>query len=524
MTPFVDDSPQRGGRGRRLPLLFAACALTLGLAHALLNPYLQAPDELAHVDLIHALAEGETWPGVADRDIDDVFFGARAELGWEKYTYARSGPDAPARGERSSLDEFPDRPDIDVVNPATQHPPLYYVAVASVSEAVAPIVFAVVDNTADRTLSLQRLVNVVALALAAYLTVAAVDVLGGGRRSQLLAGGMFLLLPQLVYIGAAVNNDNGLLLGFAATLALGARIATGDTGTRRAVLLGVVAAATAATKSFGVVAVGWAPLFYVPAWVRLRGGAQRVWRSALVATSVGVVLGGAWWVANLLRYGTVQPRALEKPPRPPLEGYDHGLFDWLGKYLPNKVQSFVGDFGYLDAPVPSWIAWLVAAAGMTMLVWAVVVTWRRPRSQRWHLLLLVPFILVASALAAFNYVVVIEELGGRIAGAQGRYLFGAVPPAVALVGLALGRRTRWLPGVVVVAAVAMQVIGLWTVLRAFYAGNTAIDQLRAAAAWAPWHPAVSVGAAVLVAAALAALVRTALVDANRRGSAPVRLR
>jgi hypothetical protein len=474
-----------------LPMVVAVATMLLAMTYSLLNPFLQSPDELAHADLVVALTQGDQWPDPGSQLIAGPLYAARSELGWEKYTYARRSGAAPVRSERLDLADLQGRDSDGDVNAATQHPPFYYVATAMVAGVVSPALFAVVDANVDRVVWVQRLVNVLALALAAWCTVAAVRELGGGRGAQLTAGAMLLAVPQLLYIGSSVNNDNGVVLAFAVALHSAAKVLVGDLSRRRAVVLGVAAAAAGLMKSFGLVAVVWVPVVYLARWRASGGRLGSVVPSGVVASGVAGVVGGSWWVLNVVRFGVAQPRVPERPEFTPLAGYDHGFVDWLRGYVPNVVQSFFGDFGYLDLPIAPWLAWAAAGAGLALIVVALARLVRGPRFERWTAVLVVPAALTTLGLGAYHYLVIIEQYGGRFAATQGRYMFGAVPATVALVGLAIGDRWRLLAPATFVAAVGMQMVGLVTLLHGFYAGATLPARLKSAATWSPWSPWLS---------------------------------
>jgi hypothetical protein len=96
---------------------------------------------------------------------------------------------------------------------------------------------------------------------------------------------------------------------------------------------------------------------------------------------------------------------------------------------------------------------------------------------------------------------------------QGRYLFGGLVglSVLASVGLGrlLGRRAALLPLVLLLAAAAMQLRAVVTLLHAFWGeeGAGVVDSLAAAAAWSPWPPWLLVG---LVAAGAGTVVATGM--------------
>jgi 4-amino-4-deoxy-L-arabinose transferase-like glycosyltransferase len=251
-------------------------------------------------------------------------------------------------------------------------------------------------------------------------------------------------VPQLQRVGSSVNNDAGYTLAFATVLALLARVATGDVQRRAVVLTGVAVGVAMLTKGFALVlplAVGLS--FLVGG---RRSSADRSWTAGLLpgllSLVVAFVVGGWWWLRNLVLYGTVQPSGwpasyrdvLRLEPREPGEPAPVG--DFLQGAYSRLSERFWGglEINYVGPDTfPHWWTNLLVVAVCAAVAAALVGAGRR----RLPLLVsvLVPFV---STVGIVGYGI----WGGYsysldFPGAQGRYLFGSLPSMAVAVALGL---------------------------------------------------------------------------------------
>jgi hypothetical protein len=273
----------------------------------------------------------------------------------------------------------------------------------------------------------------------------------------------------------------------------------------------------------------WAALAYGAALLAPgRSARVRTLTSGLLAAGVAVLVGGWWWVANVVRFGAVQPQVLDPFP---VRAFDPDLLAFTEGVVVRLTASTWGSFGWLEVRLPE----LAQLAGAVVLVLGVsLAVGRRAPAPGARAA-------AAVALAAFcvQVAVVYQQSlknylrGGYFAGLQGRYLFAFVAVLAALVALGLSgllprTRQRVAPLAALAAVAVMQVVGVVTALRGFWwADGTGLGRaLAVQSAWAPFPPPVLLLALVVGLAALVLLVRSLVTrppDAPRRAADPVGL-
>jgi 4-amino-4-deoxy-L-arabinose transferase-like glycosyltransferase len=255
-----------------------------------------------------------------------------------------------------------------------------------------------------------------------------------GATSSVAAAASFLPagLPQLTHLGGAVNND-------ALTITLGAAVTwlALEFVTRRAVRgwaigLGVTMTAMLWTKGTAL------PMLVVVAAAFLlrakRFGVRRTAGDALLAT-LCILPGLAWWVANVVRFGALQPDGYPKSYLDLLPKGHITLGHWLHGFFPGLTRSFFADFGWLEAPPPAVVTAVLSVAVLVLVLVGVVRC-----GPRWATALLAQLSWVMPLIAIMDTSHSASDRIGALQGVQGRYLFVGVAAIAATVGVAVGGR------------------------------------------------------------------------------------
>ncbi len=507
-------------------VLASLLLLLVSLSWAALTPGFRAPDEVQHLNSVVRLAEGDGWPKPGDAFVREEVIDARELSGSTqdgKRTYlpgsVNGGPDSlrfaevPPTGvaERESLDGLDDEPtDTRSIDQMTQHPPGYYALAAVVYDAAQ-----VGEWRYDRALFLLRALGALMIAVTVPVScfVAARELTGlewAGR----LAAFAPLLVPQLGFVGGSVTNDAAAIAVAAVLWAALLKVLCSGPSRRRLLVLGLAVAAALWTKGTALSLIPGAFLAIPLAYRRSRGGALRDWgRPAAVSTGLvmagAFVLGGWWWALNIVRFGSLQPAAYYTPQgaMSPL-----GIFEFAEIFARRIRQSFFGDIGLLEAPMPDWFT--LSLLWVFLVLCGVGLLSRRRLGAR--LIILLGLGLTVGILFTTTYSAHLHTL--NLPGLQGRYLFVLIVPLAALLAAGLvriGRVARlsgvWLGGGVAAVGLVVALLGLGFGFRIYYVepGRSWGDAVDLFLGWSPWSPIVIAGllsSLVLCALALALLL------------------
>jgi uncharacterized membrane protein len=481
---------------------------------AVLAPGFRAPDEPQHVNSVMRLATGGGWPDPGQAMLSDATLLATREAGFTGTDQAVSRALAPVLPrsiipsgglefaklvpvpphERSVLDHTADLQDevAPTVDQMTQHPPLYYALAALTVRA-----FGALDWRWDHQLLLLRLLNCLIATAAVPLVAATARQLTGSRPVALTAAAGLVAIGQFAHINAAVSNDTlATVLGMSTTF-LAARALTRQHGPGLAVVSGVVLGLGLLTKGFMLAAIPMVAFALLLTRAATRDSHEgppspgrrsaRRWANAGIALAVAFVVGGWWWLRNLLRFGTVQPDGMK---RAPLAWGDQepNLAYFLREAVDKLTTSFWGNFAWLELPLPGWLI-----ATMTSLL-AVALAAALATGVRHSLLVLGLFPLGTVAVILFGtYRSYVEQ--NIIAGLQGRYLFSTLAvllPAAAIGAMWLAGRVApgvapRLPAPTLAAALASAAYALLQFFRGAYQ-PTNESLVNALVRWEAWSP------------------------------------
>jgi small subunit ribosomal protein S36 len=524
--------PQRSpfwSRVRSIPrivwliILLNACLL---FGYSVLFPLYRAPDEHGHVDMILQVREEFSYPDYNEAFYSDRIIESLSLVHFDRGSQHLLAEEALPRSARPSFSEIPAQSDLtDTPNLLGTHPPLYYGLLAAISSFIGSLTPGDAWSF-DAVVGMLRLLNIFMIAflpLLAFITV---------RRFQwpfpvaIGAALVPLAIPQLANIGSSVNNDNLLTLLTSLVTVLLVRVSTGDSSMRTAVWLGVLGGLALFTKGFALAVPLWLGAGYLVA-IRSKAPARLALRRLGVALVLSTLLGGWWWIRNVVLFGSLRT-GTELDPRPlAAPGFEADTVWWLGRYLSWMMDRFWGSFGRVDIILD----WNIVVAATAILLGAIAFAFiggAKPWT-RWHILLLLfPFLTTLALVTGGAYESYLRL--GQPLGFHGRYLFPGIVGLAAVVALGLGhllrRWRRFLPLVLFIAAAAIHLASVRLTMPLYWGSVNASlgDRFEALLAWSPWPSWLVVGIGIIgILSALAVvvgLVRMAISEGNRR--APVR--
>jgi 4-amino-4-deoxy-L-arabinose transferase-like glycosyltransferase len=403
---------------KQWPLLLIVLAyLFVGSLYAVYTPDWQAPDEPAHYNYIHQLANGRL-PIMEPSDYDEAY-----------------------RNEVVSS-RFAPHYSIEPLRYEDWQPPLYYLV-------QTPVFW--LFKGALRPLRLFSVLLGAGVVLLAYGV--AWQVFDGRRWLALTAAAFVAFLPQHVAMMAAVNNDSlaELLIAAILWLLVGGMGEWGRGGVGEncqlsivncqllGLLLGLGFLTKATVYIMAPVVAGVVVWHY---W----GDRRRMVRAGVLLFGPALLLGGLWWGRNLVVYdgldfmGTAAHDAVVVGQLRTADWVaDVGWGTAVWAFLRTTFNSFWGQFGWMGVPMPPWVyqvlllftvlvlAGLLAAAARTAV--------NPPETFPYSWFVLAAVVDLTLLLYLFYNFTFVQH--------QGRYLFPALVPIS--LGVAVGLGALWRP-------------------------------------------------------------------------------
>lgn len=291
------------------------------------------------------------------------------------------------------------------------------------------------------------------------------DIWPDQTEKQLLFLAIAALSPMFIYIGGSVNNDNLVVFLSVLLLWLTVRGVRNSFNWTTSLLIGLIWGLALLTKLSAVMlVVTWGVGLL---WISWRSKDISLLLSrALAITILALIVSGWWYARNVYLYG--EPTALEQM----LDIWGARRLDTFGpsEFTGAVIYSwttFWGRFGYGQIILPPAIYWFYAALtliGVTGFSWRALSIYRQ---GKWRDVSGIWPVFVATSLVFFAGL--FYYFFRNLSGANGRYIFPAIPAIAALIvaGLSAFRpsRTAVTALILVLLAVAMFSVGVfvpWT--------------------------------------------------------------
>jgi 4-amino-4-deoxy-L-arabinose transferase-like glycosyltransferase len=518
-------------RLRRLPRSLWLVVVLQGLlmvAMGVLYPTFQEPDEVAHVDYVIAHLHGDWFSGPGERLYQTGVLDANAEVPGTQFRIHVGGKPAFERDKRQSFDERGTATAVDrSPNQMVQHPPLYYGLAAGYTYLI--------PNFSDRASDVQvfwlRFLSMLLLLPVPVLAFLIGRRLTGDDTVALVMAILPLSMPVFLRTGASVTNDSlAILLGTALLYGL-SRVVSGDLTRRTAVLIGLLWGAGLLTKAFALVMPPVIILMYLIAGrgtlvARIKSG----WQPTAIAGLTGFLVGGWWWIRNVLVYDVVQPNGLgsEWGSLNKVFGPDHAggtEFGFFQNYFRLFGARLWGSLGLIDVPSMRFnAAAIVAVLFLLLVIGGVTAGLRYSSTPRWAA---VAFVLPLLLTMALTYMgargVYLRTL--KLPGIQMRYVLPVLPGLTVSAAVALrrifGRGARWLPVGVLLFALVFDAIAALVVLD-IEMGPRVPEMLhriwggfKFVLGWAPWPGPITVSLIALTGVVALVTLGSVVSDARR---------
>ena len=279
---------------------------------------------------------------------------------------------------------------------------------------------------------------------------------------QFAAAAVVATQPGLAFASARVGNDILTACTFTAVLAWLAWMLRAPPDRRQGYLLGVLLAAAALTKATSLALLPLTAVALLLIWMSHRASGAEVWRVALRATALFVVLTGWWWVVVLLETGSPLGNRGALTGILPFDGtgaagilatLQLGALDFgaAGEWIRDAYRTYwIHQFPYEVRPEGFWYfaplgAACVATVGLARMAWRERRSLRLPDRPLLRLTLLLLLAPLALTLPFFAVDMLRASDGLSFLTASGRFSLPAASAAavlfvLGLTQLAAGRR------------------------------------------------------------------------------------
>lgn len=500
---------------RRLPpipakvWLIAALWASLLLGASLLWPMSYGYSEPAHIDMAYAYSAdpfhfygaGHLLPTQATVNMQQLVPGYPPKE-------SLAGAPIPLRGERPSFAQLGGHAATHGTPPnqMVQHPPLYYW-----TEAVVLRVPGVSHLSWDKQVWLMRLLSVLfmlPIPILAWAT--ATRVLShihphpDATRLAVLAAVVPLTIPNLIRVGSSVTNESLLILAASVVSYLATRVMTGDLSRRTGIWMGAGLAVALLTKGSALVLPPIALAAYILGAARREDGVRadtRAFLLALVAPATGCLIGGLWWLRNLVDYGRVQIDGLGSAYERNLYGpptNTGGVGDFVPKFLHFFTHRIWGGIGLPDSPTltPFLVYGWFAVVMIGVLTCIFLRTGRGSQLRTLALAAAPVFTMVGLLVSSYPKYHKWPGIPPYPRASQGHYVYHlivivSVLAAVGWLRLLQPRAHSWLVPITLVGAILtnaaawLYVLDSWYKPRGAPAAHGYLDTLHSLSRWSP---------------------------------------
>lgn len=407
----------------RAYLIHVAAATLLvflaGVFAAATTPYFGGPDERNHYNSVVRVVDGGGWPLPYEAGIEPSVHRAWLESGRTLSNVPAIDPIPLATDRSNVLAEFDN--DISDIDNMVQHPPLYYFLTAGAVAATGT------DNLRwDQAFLLMRIFSVFLVSISVPAIAGTIRGLTRSRSLGIIGAYSLLTIPFFVGFAGLISNDTLLVPTISGALYLLVRAwRKPHQMVGLFIAAGFVFGLALLTKGFALFAI---PLVFGLSLVAAFRSTPRKKHWLLlgfIPSAVAALVGGWWWIRNLILIGSIQPSVagnLRTPLSEPLADID--VLKYFAKFWLRLNSLFWArgvrpEDGGQTLPVV-----LVAIAGL-VLVAAVIIVVFYARNRAISLLLL-SFPAIVIAVLFVNSYSVYETYGVAERGVQGRYVFGGI--------------------------------------------------------------------------------------------------
>lgn len=388
---------------------------TFGLIYALIMPPFSGPDERFHYNSVVRVIEGGGWPLPYKAKILENTKTAVLESGYKAGSIIPNENIVTEPKLRSDFLKQPNEKTRQVDN-MVQHPPLYYYFSAFILK-----IFSHFTERWDHAIFIMRLVSSLLVASSIIFISKTIINVGLSPKLALIGSTSVLAIPMLLMQSGYVNNDNLLIFATSACFYfLTKKWPTKLHFSHPSIFAGLFLGIALLTKGFALLLIPF--VFFLSILANKKQNQNKInWLIILIPQFVGLIVGGWWWIRNLIYLGKIQPSIYGRAVHSGIMSEKYDFFIFVSSFFSRLNRTFWTRAVRMEIAIPDLILDL---AGVMVLI-AITITLILNK-KRVILLVVLSYILLIIAVLFARSNHVFYYFGTPTRGIQGRYLFSGL--------------------------------------------------------------------------------------------------
>lgn len=394
-------------------ILLSFIIFTFGLIYALIMPPFSGPDELFHYNSVVRVIDGGGWPLPYKAKILENTKTAVIESGYKAGSIIPDNNIIVEPNLRSSFLKEPNESTSKVDN-MVQHPPLYYYFSAFILKIFSPFA-----ERWDHAIFIMRLVSSLLVATSIIFISKTIINVGLSPKLALVGSTSVLAIPMLLMQSGYVNNDNLLIFATSACFYFLTKKWSNKLHLfHPAVFAGLFLGIALLTKGFALLLIPF--VFFLSIHANQKQN-KKNWLIILIPQLVGLIVGGWWWIRNLIFLGKIQPSIYGIAEHNGVMSENYDLLIFISSFFSRLNRTFWTRAGRIEIAIPDLISDI---AGIIVLI-AIVITLVFNKKRLILSVILIYLLLITAVLfVRSNHVFYYFGVPNR--GIQGRYLFSGL--------------------------------------------------------------------------------------------------
>lgn len=392
--------------------ILAIIIFTFGLMYALIMPPFSGPDEINHYNSVVRVYQGDGWPLPYEAQILKSTQIARIESGLQNSKVIPQSSIVSPNNRSSFLKDSNET--TMVIDNMVQHPPLYYYLSAITLKIFRPFI-----ERWDHALFLMRMFSSLLIACSVIFISKTIRNVGVSSSIALVASTSILAVSMFLMQTGFVSNDNLLILATSGCFYFLIQKWPHQLNIfHPSIFAGVFLGIAFLTKGFALLLI---PFVIILSYIANQDQNKRNWFRISLPVLIGLLLGGWWWVRNLILLGKIQPSVYGSFQHNGVMSEKYDLIYFIGAFFNRLNSTFWTRSAKVEIAMPNILSDI---AGILLFIAVVTVIFLSKKRLLFSVIIAYVLLIVAVLFVRSNYL--FYYFGTSTRGIQGRYLYSAI--------------------------------------------------------------------------------------------------